>query len=196
MKGVRLLAILMLIAGAGFEGRNLYLHAKARLAGILIRQAWERSLKTGKPQPPWSWADTHPVARLRIPRLGYDEFVLEGATPRTLAFGPARMQSGACMGEPGNIVLAGHRTSWFRRLEHIEQGDRIELEWFDGHGADQRRIYTVEAIRIAGPKDAALLSSTPQDALTMITCYPFGRSPYSPQRFIVRAAPMDSGRQI
>jgi sortase A len=194
MKALRLLAILMLIAGTGFEGRVLYLHAKARLAGVLIRQAWEQSLKTGKPQPPWAWADTHPVARLRIPRLDYDEFVLEGATPRTLAFGPARMQSGAAMGQPGNLVLAGHRTSWFRRLEDIARSDRIELEWFDGHGVLHRRAYEVKAIRIVDPKDTTLLASTPRDALTLITCYPFGRSPHSPQRFIVQAAPITASR--
>jgi len=33
----------------------------------------------------------------------------EGATPRTLAFGPARLFSGARLGESGNLVLAGHR---------------------------------------------------------------------------------------
>ncbi len=195
MKPLRLFAILMLIAGFGVGGRALYLHAKAGCAGILIRQAWEESLRTGRPQPPWAWADTHPVARLRIPRLRYDEFVLEGATPRTLAFGPARMHSGAAMGEPGNILLAGHRTNWFRRLEVVVPGDRIELEWFGKRGRLFKRVYKVEAIRIVEPDDITLLASTPQDALTLITCYPFGPSPHSPQRYIVRAVPIHNGRR-
>jgi sortase A len=190
MKLVRWLAILLLITGGVFSGRALYLHAKAQLAEFLIQQAWYHSLKTGRPQAPWSWADTYPVARLRIPHLGFDEFVLEGATPRTLAFGPARMQSGAAMGEPGNILLAGHRTSWFRRLKGIAKNDRVELEWFDGHTGPHQRVYRVVAICIVEPKDDAMLAATPQDALTMITCYPFSPSPYSPKRFIVRAIPM------
>jgi sortase A len=135
MKALRLLAAVILIAGACLSGRALYLHAKAELAGILIRRAWEKSLQTGTPHAPWAWADTHPIARLRIPRLGYDEFVLEGATPRTLAFGPARLMSGARMGEAGNLVLAGHRTSWFRSLEGIGAGDSIQMDWFDARGA-------------------------------------------------------------
>ena len=124
MKVVRILAIVVLLAGACLSGRALYLHAKAKLAGILIRQAWAQSIHSGKPRAPWPWADTHPIARLRIPRLGYDGIVLEGATPRTLAFGPARLMSGASMGEAGNLVLAGHRTSWFRSLEGIRPDRR------------------------------------------------------------------------
>jgi sortase (surface protein transpeptidase) len=35
----------------------------------------------------------------------------------------------------------------------------------------------------------ALLAPTSEDALTLITCYPFGRGPRSPQRYVVRALP-------
>jgi len=190
MKSARILATLILIAGACLSGRALYMHAKAELAGILIRRAWEQSIESGKPHAPWAWADTHPVARLRIPRLHYDEIVLEGATPRTLAFGPARLMSGAGMGEAGNLVLAGHRTSWFRSLEEIAAGDEIQVEWFDARGGLHQRSYTVSSISVTGPQNVHLLAPTAEDSLTLITCYPFGNSPRSPQRFVVRAAPV------
>lgn len=191
MKALRVIAVLILIVGGCLTARALYLHAKAELAGILIRRAWDESVQSGQERTPWPWADTHPIARLRIPRLGYDEIVLEGATPRTLAFGPARLFSGATLGEPGNLVFAGHRTSWFRPLEAIKPGDSIEVEWADAHHAGLRKkSYAVNAIRIVDPKDVTLLSPTDEDALTLITCYPFGPSPRSPQRFIVRAFPL------
>lgn len=197
MKAIRLLGALLLIAGACLSGRALYMHAKAELAGILVRRAWEQSLQSGRPHAPWPWADTHPVARIRIPRLGYDEVVLEGAAPRTLAFGPAHLLNGTAVGEPGNLVLAGHRTSWFRPLEGIAQGDTIQIQWFNGHRAGlQERTYTVNTISVVAPQDTALLAPTPDDALTLITCYPFGRGPRSPQRFIVRASPVDAGRLV
>ena len=91
MKLLRFFALLILMIGAGLTARAAYLRAKGGWAGVLIRRAWEKGLQTGKPQRPWSWADAFPIARLRIPRLGYDEIVLEAATPRTLAFGPARL---------------------------------------------------------------------------------------------------------
>lgn len=191
MKPLRTLAALLLLAGAALTARAAYLRLKAELAGILIRRAWNETIRTGNNHAPWPWADTHPIARLEIPRLHYDEIVLEGATPRTLAFGPARLQSGAAPGEPGNLVLAGHRTSWFRPLHEIEDGDKIQIEWLDRQrGALRTRTYMVSRVRIVSPNDLDLLNPTPDDTLTLITCYPFGSSPTSPQRFIVRAEPL------
>jgi sortase A len=126
MKTVRILTMIIVQVGACLTVPALYLHVKAELAGSLIRRAWEQSIHPGKPQAPWARADTYPIGRRRIPLWGYDEIVLEGATPRTLAFGPARLRSGAAMEEAGNLVLAGHRTSWFRSLERIKQADRLK----------------------------------------------------------------------
>jgi len=195
VKFLRYFVALTLVAGVCLTGRALYLHAKAELAGVLIRRAWQVTARSGEPHPPWPWADTHPVARMRIPRLGYDEIVLEGATPRTLAFGPARLLSGADFGEPGNLELAGHRNSWFEPLEVVALGDIIELDWYDFHRAELRtRSYLVKDIRVVAPEDVGQLAPTSDDALTLVTCYPFGRSPRSPQRYIVRALPIAPGR--
>jgi sortase A len=190
VRTLRVLCALLVFAGACLSIRALYMQAKAELAGVLIRRAWEQSMRTGECHAPWPWADTHPVARLRIARINYDEIILEGATPRTLAFGPARLFSGAALGEAGNLVLAGHRTSWFRPLEKIAPGDQIELEWFGPRGGLHKNNYGVDIIRVVDPQDVNLLAPTAEDALTLITCYPFGYGPRSPQRFVVRASPV------
>jgi sortase A len=191
MKALRFVVVIILMAGGCLTARAAYLHAKAELAGVLIHRAWDQSTQSGEPRAPWPWADTHPIAELRIPRLDYDEIVLDGATPRTLAFGPALLMSGAALGKPGNIVMAGHRTSWFRPLEKIAQGDRIQLAWFDARrGSLYERTYAVELIQIAEPRDVILLAPTAEDALTLVTCYPFGSSPHSPLRYVVRASPV------
>src|SRR6478736_10365680 len=197
VKALRIVCALLLITGACLSGRALYLHAKAELAGILVRRAWQQSVHSGKPQAPWPWADTHPVARIRIPRLGYEEIVLEGASPRTLAFGPAHLLNGTSLGESGNLVLAGHRTSWFKPLENIAQGDTIQIQWFDAHRSGlQERTYTVNMISVVEPQDMTLLAPTLDDELTLITCYPFGRGPRSPQRYIVRASPLGPAQTV
>ena len=181
-------AVGLLLLGAGLSGRSLYLRAKAQLAGHLVRRAWCQTLETGNRHPPWPWADTFPVGRLLFPRIGYDEIVLEGASPRNLAFGPARLMSGAAPGEPGNLILAGHRTSWFRPLQDVGLGDVLWLEWRDpvgGHG--RRRAYRVADLRVIDPGDRSFLAPTVADVVTLITCYPFGPSPRSPRRYVVRA---------
>lgn len=192
MKGVRVLAALALIAGAALVGRAAYMAAKAELAKALIRRSWEESVRTGGTHRPWRWADTYPVARLRIPRIGYDEFVLEGASPRTLAFGPARLDSGARFGEVGNVAVAGHRTSWFKPLQRVEVGDSVQVQWFGRRGGLHSRTYAISEIDVVQPDDVRMALA--DDELTLITCFPFGSSPYSPQRFVVRAVPAGSHR--
>jgi len=195
VKVLRFVAAASLIAGGALTCRAGYQQAKAALAETLIRRVWSSGLRTGKAKAPWPKADLRPVARLQIPRLGYDEIVLEGATPRTLAFGPARLFSSAGLGEPGNLELAGHRTSWFLPLEAVQEGDRIEVQWFDARKhALRERTYTVDAIRIVAPEDVPSLAPASTDALTLITCYPFGHSPRSPQRFVVLASPAGPSR--
>jgi sortase A len=195
VKLLRLFAAVTLLAGLSLTSRAAYLHAKAELAGVLIRRAWEETILRGESRPPWPWADTHPVARLRIPRLHYDEIVLDGATPRTLAFGPARLLSAAAFGEPGNLELAGHRDTWFKPLEAVKLGDTIDLEWYDtGRASLRSRSYAVNTIRVVAPEDVSLLAPTSDDVLTLVTCYPFGRSPRSPLRYIIRASPLAPSR--
>lgn len=158
MKLLRITCAYLLLAGMLLTSRALYLHAKAEVAGLLIRRAWSQTPSHGgEVCRPWPWADIHPVARLRIPRLTYDEIVLDKATARTLAFGPAVALSGARVGAPGNVVVVGHRTSWFRKLEGIETGDRIELQWFDAARQTSRiRVFIVEAVRAVDAADLLL----------------------------------------
>jgi sortase A len=196
MKTLRLLTLLILVAGTCLTARAAYMDAKAQLASYLIRRAWAHTSTSGEPRAPWPWADTHPIARLQMPRLGYDEIVLDAATPRSLNFGPALVLSAASIGKPGNVVLAGHRTSWFRPLESIAPGDTLQISWFDQHRhALFERTYIVNLIQVVEPQNLALLGPTPDDALTLITCYPFGSSPRSPLRFIVRASPLGAGHR-
>jgi sortase A len=175
------------LAGALLAGRALYLHAKGALAHALIRRAWQRTIDTGRATRPWPWADTVPIARLRIPSAGVDAIVLEGASPRVLAFGPARMMNGAAPGEPGNLVLAGHRTTDFLPLQKVAGDDVMVLEWLGRDGRLRSRRYRVDGLEVKQPQDTSALQPTLEDRLTLVTCYPFGRSPRSPLRYVVRA---------
>jgi sortase A len=191
MKTLRAFVAITLLAGVSLSSRAAYLHVKADLASVLIHRAWDARALRGETRPPWPWADTHPIARLQIPRLAYDEIVLEDANSRTLAFGPGRLLSAAAPGEPGNIVLAGHRTSWFKPLEGIKLGDDVELQWFDARTQRlTQRSYSVREINVVSPEDVRMLMPTPDDSLTLITCYPFNYSAHSPQRYVIRAIPV------
>ena len=58
------------LAGLVLVGQGLWIHAKALLAQVLLERAFAQTLQTGHDVKPWSWADTWPVARVELPRLG------------------------------------------------------------------------------------------------------------------------------
>jgi sortase A len=182
-------ALLLLLSGGVLGGRAAYLRAKGALSVVLLRAAWADTIATGRPARPWPGADLRPAGRLTIPSVGLDEIVLDTASPRALAFGPARMASGAAPGEGDNVVLTGHRTTSFRALADLRAGAQIQLEW-TRRGAGARRLaYRVESVRVVAPDDVSALRPTGAEALTLVTCYPFGAGPASSHRFVVRARP-------
>ena len=69
----------LLCLGFWQMGQGAYIPAKAWLAQELMARAWTRSAEFGDRQVPWPWADTAPVARLRVPALDRDMIVLAEA---------------------------------------------------------------------------------------------------------------------
>jgi sortase A len=124
------------------------------------------------------------LAKLEIERLGMSLVVLQGSDARTLDKSIGHVESTALPGEMGNIGIAGHRNTHFRKLEGIRPGDVIKLET----GEDEFR-YTVEWIRLFTPDDLYVLDASHGPAVTLITCFPFKYVGNAPQRFIVRALP-------
>src|SRR5205085_5532294 len=62
-----LIAAALALAGAALFGNGVYLHAKARVAQLLLARAWSRTLHGEREVKPWAWVDTWPVARIELP---------------------------------------------------------------------------------------------------------------------------------
>jgi sortase A len=127
------------------------------------------------------------IAALSIPRVQLSSVVLHGSDARTLQRGPGHLEQTALPGEAGNIVIAGHRDSFFRPLRHIRLDDDIFLQTRDG----QFHQYRVTTLRVVGPHEVSVIAPTTEEVLTLITCYPFWVLGHAPDRFIVRAARVD-----
>ena len=88
----------------------------------------------------------------------------------------------ALPGEPGNIVLAGHRDTFFLPLKRVRAGDAITLRT---RGGDFE--YLVESTAVVRPTDLTVIQTTDRSTLTLTTCFPFSYVGPAPDRFIVRA---------
>lgn len=182
-----LLAIAVLAFGFYHLAGAALIEAKARLAPILVEQAWRESRQQGTVGfKPWSWADTWPVARLRVPEHAVNQLVLAGDSGHALAFGPGHTPVSAAPGTSGTIVVSGHRDTHFSFLRDLATGQRITLELATGAS----RRYVVESLRIVDSRKESLPLSSSLDRLLLVTCYPFeSLAVGGPLRYVVSAVP-------
>ena len=175
---------LLLLLGGWQIGGGLWIYAKAALAQVLIKQAWDNRLAGDGSDKPWPWADTAPVARLVVPAQGIDQIVLAGTSGRTLAFGPGHMDGTANPGEAGLSVITGHRDTHFRFLEALATGDELLIT--DTHGVRQR--FRVTGGRVIDSTTTGLSLDSAAAEVALVTCYPFDAiRPGGPLRYVVFA---------
>ena len=122
------------------------------------------------------------IGEIEVPRLGLKAIFVQGDSPRVLRRAVGHISGTALPGELGNIVLTGHRDSFFRPLRNIRQGDAITLKTPDGDFQ-----YQVESTAVVLPNDIQVLQPSSEQTLTLITCFPFYYVGPAPNRFIVRA---------
>lgn len=180
-RSLSVLSVVLLLAGVGLLayplGTDLY---SKRVQGDL-RQSF-----AGDPQVSVQYAKrTIPVGdgltELVIPRLGVDVLVVEGTTPSALRAG-AGHYAGPLPGEPGNVSIAGHRTTFgrpFNRLDELGPKDEVILRTpfaaytyamvapRDFGGANPRVVEPTD-VSVIEPGDGS------EQTLTLTTCHPKG----------------------
>ncbi len=122
------------------------------------------------------------LGRIEIPRIGLSVAILEGTGWQTLEHGVGHMEGTALPGDPGNVGIAGHRDTYFHRLQDIRAKDEIQIRTAAGVTR-----YDVDWIQITDPSDGAIVSPGTESTLTLVTCYPFHYIGSAPERFVVHA---------
>jgi sortase A len=125
------------------------------------------------------------VGRLEVSRIGISVIVLQGIEEDTLISGAGHVPGTPLPGAEGNVAIAAHRDTFFRKLQGIRPGDSIQV-------ATVRRTYeyVVDSTEIVDPEDTQVMESRARPELTLITCYPFYFVGAAPKRFIVHARPL------
>ena len=124
------------------------------------------------------------LGKFSIDRLGISYVLLEGTAARTLDKSIGHVEGTSFPGETGNIGIAGHRNTHFRKLEWVRRGDVIRI-----HTKSEEYRYDVEWVGLYTPFDLEVLDPKHGPAITLVTCFPFEYVGSAPQRFIVRALP-------
>ncbi len=128
------------------------------------------------------------VGRIEVPRLNLRAIIAEGTDARTLRRAVGHLEGTPLPGEAGNVVLAGHRDTFFRALKDIREDDVVRITTPRG-----RFEYVVEATAVVEPTRTDVLDPTALPSVTLVTCYPFYLVGDAPDRFVVRARLIGAG---
>jgi LPXTG-site transpeptidase (sortase) family protein len=190
---VRIAGAGLCIAGAVLIGHAGFRYARGAYQADLARQQWEarqaqsavaaarERVANSVTFASRSLAVGTPVARLRIPRIGLDEIVIEGVGDDELNAGPGHLPGSALPGMPGNAVISAHRDRHFSRLDALQLGDTIRTETGQSNG-----IWVIVGRRIIDRNAPALFQSK-EPVLTLTTCWPVRYFGSAPDRLILSA---------
>jgi sortase A len=174
---------ILLIVGLLLFGQGIYIHAKALVAQVLLRQAFAQTILTGHDVKPWSWADTWPIARIDIKRLNAETIVLAGSSGQALAFGPGHVELTPDAGERGVAVYSAHRDTHFRFLKDVIVGDEIDVTRRDG----QTFRYRVDGSSVVRFDASGIDPFSNGYELVLSTCWPFDAVTSGPDRYVLHA---------
>jgi sortase A len=102
-------------------------------------------------------------------------YVVEGVSLDLLRLGPGHYPDSDVPGGPGNLAIAGHRTTYgapFWALDELEDGDTIHV--VDRRGREWVYAYTEQ--RVVAPTDVWVVDEDPLETgaptITLTTCHP------------------------
>ena len=181
-RGLSGLSVALLVAALGLLGypfyTNLYqARVQQRLDRELVSPELEQAYRTG------NVGTGDALTRIKIEAIGVDVVVVEGTTMSALRAGAGHDPQTPLPCEPGNVAIAGHRTTYgkpFHNLDLLKPGDTIVLETPIGSCTYKM----VSPPFIVTPTDTHVVDATPVPTLTLTTCHPKGSAR---QRLIVQA---------
>jgi LPXTG-site transpeptidase (sortase) family protein len=169
------------IVPVGERGMALYTYAGGDL--LVDVSGWY----VGTPAPPVVDPEPNPLApaptRIVIPSIGVDLPVGGQMNIATLLDGPAYWPDFGRVGQPGNVVVGGHRTlasAPFRNIDAVPDGGDIYLF----AGVDRHHYRVVDRFVVHRTDGWPVARQTDAHELTVFACHPPGSEEW---RYVLRA---------
>jgi sortase A len=117
------------------------------------------------------------AANIVIERIGVNKIVVEGFSLANLKDGPGHHPDTPMPGQPGNVAIAGHRTTYgapFNRIDELMPGDPIVITTLQG--TFRYEVMDEEGDgngnRIVRPSEVEVLEDKGDNRVTLIACHP------------------------
>jgi sortase A len=116
--------------------------------------------------------DDTAIGRIAVPRLGIDEPLHQGMSLTAINRGPSHWPGTAGPGQMGNMVIAGHRTTYsrpFYDLDRVRAGDEM-IVTFKG----DTHVYQAVRTEIVDDDAVWIADQTYEFTATTFACHPKG----------------------
>ena len=141
------------------------------------------------------------LGSIEIPDIRLERQIVEGIRRDDLRQGPGHYPDSPLPGQPGNVAIAGHRSTYgepFRNLHLLEPGDLIKVTTFQGDSYYQVMAQTNEegdevGHFIVNPSQTEVLDDFGDNRLTLTACHPY-RS--ARQRIVVTAQLVTAPQEV
>ncbi|MFC4293341.1 sortase [Sphingorhabdus arenilitoris] len=176
-------SIALCTSGLAVAASGAAVPIKAKVAQVLLENAYAETVKSGELQSPWMGADIAPIGKITMPRLGVSEIILNAGSVEAMRAGPTLVPGSADIGAPGTSVIAAHRDTHFAFLKDVQVGDIFQVAGRDG----VMMPYRVTSMKVVHADRFTVETGMTQNELALSTCYPFGSVRGGKQRYVVRA---------
>jgi sortase A len=110
---------------------------------------------------------------LSIPSIGLSQPLHSGVTLTAIDRGPSHWPGTAMPGELGNVVVAGHRTTFTRPfwdLDLVQPGDELIFDMADG----SRHVYEAVGTEVVDASAVHIVDQAVGHTATLFACHPKG----------------------
>lgn len=124
------------------------------------------------PDDPYAPTPEVVLGTLEIPRLGVSAPLQEGITLTAINRGPGHWPGTPMPGGLGNMVIAGHRTTYskpFNRIDELVAGDRVVFAMPDGPVT-----YEVRGVIVVPAENIGIAAQSSAHTATLFACHPKG----------------------
>jgi sortase A len=191
---IKFLSIVLLVGGGaliGYSGYHLtdqkVQEKKALEDAKNIVKAAGNNEKEKTSGISYSFSQGDVVGILNIPKLNKKLPIIEGTDEAELEKGVGHYSDTKLPGQKDRIFLAGHRDTVFKRMGEIEIGDTLNIQMESG--TYQYKVF--ETIIVKESDLSVLQPTSPDEVLTLSTCYPFEYLSSTEERYIINARRMN-----
>ncbi|UOE55179.1 class D sortase [Cytobacillus oceanisediminis] len=181
---MKTLIYLLLLLGAAITAYSLF---EIRDSQIQVEERKEEAVKmlVEDTEKKLIFEQNETIGLLSVPKINKDIPIIEGTDNDQLEAGVGHYTGTAFPGQKDQIVLSGHRDTVFRNFDQLKVGDIFTVKLSYGDFS-----YEIYDTKIVDADDLTIIKSTsPEEVLTVTTCYPFNFIGDAPERFVFYARP-------